>query len=104
QLTRNQVKQIATLLLQEVSNRLAEKQIAIEVTDDFTERLITEGYDPSYGARPLRRAITRLAEDSLAEAILAGQIKAGDTAVLDVDDDGQVTVQRQPALALVGTS
>ena len=53
-----------------------------------------EGYDPSYGARPLRRAIMNLLEDSLAEAMLSGQIGQGDTAVIDVDDDGKVKVMK----------
>ncbi|ESA37765.1 atp-dependent clp protease atp-binding protein [Leptolyngbya sp. Heron Island J] len=101
QLNRNEVKQIASILLQEVSNRLADQQIQIEVTEAFKDKLVTEGFDPSYGARPLRRAITRLVEDYLAEAILAGQLQAGDTATLDIDDDGQVTVRQKQALALV---
>ncbi|MEM9978999.1 MAG: hypothetical protein AAF808_15345, partial [Cyanobacteria bacterium P01_D01_bin.2] len=76
--------------------------IQIEVTDALKEKLVTAGYDPSYGARPLRRVITRLVEDSLAEALLAGKICGGETAVLDVDDDGQVSVQRQRAFAIAG--
>ncbi|NEQ54602.1 MAG: hypothetical protein F6K11_31470, partial [Leptolyngbya sp. SIO3F4] len=64
----------------------------IEVTEAFKEKLVVEGYNPSYGARPLRRAITRLVEDCLAESLLAGKIRAGETVVLDVDDDSQVTV------------
>lgn len=101
QLTREQVKQIADILLQDVANRLSEQTITIEVTDAFKETLVTEGYDPSYGARPLRRAITRLVEDSLAEALLAGSIQTGDTVVLDVDDDGQVAVNPKQASVLV---
>ncbi|EKV01734.1 ATPase with chaperone activity, ATP-binding subunit [Leptolyngbya sp. PCC 7375] len=101
QLKRSEVKQIADILLQDVAKRLVEQAIKIEVTEAFKDKLVVEGYDPSYGARPLRRAITRLVEDSLAEALLAGDIRAGETAVLDVNDDGQVTVQRKRALALV---
>lgn len=51
-----------------------------------------EGYNPSYGARPLRRAITRLLEDSMAEQILGGDIKDGDSVIIDVDAEGQVVV------------
>ncbi|MEM1243149.1 MAG: ATP-dependent Clp protease ATP-binding subunit [Cyanobacteria bacterium P01_H01_bin.26] len=102
QLTRSEVKQIADILLQEVAGRLVEQNIQIEVTDALKEKLVTAGYDPSYGARPLRRVITRLIEDSLAEALLAGKICGGETAVLDVDDNGQVSVQRQRALAIAG--
>ncbi|WP_204152809.1 ATP-dependent Clp protease ATP-binding subunit [Leptolyngbya sp. CCY15150] len=92
QLTKDEVKDIATILLKEVFVRLQEKGIRLEVTERFKDRLIDEGYNPSYGARPLRRAIMRLLEDSLAEEILSGRVKEGDTAVVDVDDDGQVRV------------
>ncbi|TVQ17678.1 MAG: ATP-dependent Clp protease ATP-binding subunit [Leptolyngbya sp. DLM2.Bin15] len=92
QLTKDEVKNIATILLKEVFVRLQEKGIVLEVTERFKDRLIDEGYNPSYGARPLRRAIMRLLEDSLAEEILSGRVKEGDTAVVDVDDDGQVRV------------
>ena len=51
-----------------------------------------EGYNPSYGARPLRRAIMRLLEDPLAEAMLSGQVTEGVTAIADIDDDNQVTI------------
>lgn len=101
-LSQGEIKQIADLLLREVAERLAEQEIGLEITAAFKERLVNEGYNPSYGARPLRRAIARLLEDTLAEAILAGQVKPGDTAVADLDDDGRVMVlparQRQYAL------
>jgi hypothetical protein len=56
------------------------------------DRLVEEGYNPSYGARPLRRAIMRLLEDSMAERMLSGDIKEGDSVIIDVDADGQVTL------------
>ncbi len=92
QLTKDEVKQIADIMLREVSMRLLDQGIGLEVTERFKDRLVQEGYDPSYGARPLRRVIMRLLEDSLAEAMLSGQITDGDTAVIDVNDDGQVKV------------
>ncbi|ERT06867.1 istB-like ATP binding family protein [Lyngbya aestuarii BL J] len=92
QLTKDEVKEIAVIMLNEVFRRLTEKGIKLEITDRFNERLVEEGYNPSYGARPLRRAIMRLLEDSLAEEILSGRIGEGDTAVVDVDGEGQVTV------------
>ncbi|HEY9675763.1 MAG TPA: ATP-dependent Clp protease ATP-binding subunit [Waterburya sp.] len=102
QLTRDEVKQIAGLMLREISVRLLEQGITLEVTERFKDRLVVEGYDPNYGARPLRRAIMRLLEDSLAEAMLAGQLNDGDTAVVDVDEKGQVKVlpSQQPELLL----
>ncbi|HIK32360.1 MAG TPA: ATP-dependent Clp protease ATP-binding subunit [Oscillatoriales cyanobacterium M59_W2019_021] len=92
QLIQEEVKQIAEILLREVFHRLTEKGITLEVTDRFKELLLKEGFNPSYGARPLRRAIMRLLEDVLAEEILSGRVQDGDTAVVDVDDDGKVKV------------
>ena len=60
--------------------------------EDYQSRLIDEGYNPTYGARPLRRAVMRLLEDSLAEEVLSEKIKAGDTAVVDVGEDNKVKV------------
>ncbi|WP_066423776.1 ATP-dependent Clp protease ATP-binding subunit [Anabaena sp. 4-3] len=92
QLSKDEVKQIADIMLREVASRLTEKGINLEVTERFKDLVVTEGYNPSYGARPLRRAIMRLLEDSLAEALLAGELSEGCTAVVDVNDDGQVQV------------
>ncbi len=92
QLSKDEVKEIADILLKEVFGRLGEQGITLEVTERFKDRLVEEGYNPSYGARPLRRAIMRLLEDSLAEEILSGRIKNGDIAVVDVGEDGQVQV------------
>ncbi len=92
QLTKDEVKEISVILLKEVFVRLEEKGIRLEVTDKFKDRLVEEGYNPSYGARPLRRAIMRLLEDSLAEEMLSGRIKDGSTAVVDVGEDGKVVV------------
>ena len=86
------MKQIADIMLREVSNRLTERNITLQVSDRFKEKVVDEGYSPSYGARPLRRAIMRLLEDSLAEAMLSGMVKDGDTAIVDVADDGEVRV------------
>ncbi len=104
QLTRDEVKQIAALLLENINDRLKEQNLQLEVSEAFKERLVVEGYDPSYGARPLRRAVSRLVEDHLAEAILSGQIRSGDTAVMDIDDDGQVQVQPKQSPIVVGTT
>jgi ATP-dependent Clp protease ATP-binding subunit ClpC len=69
---------------------------------------VEEGYNPSYGARPLRRAVMRLLEDSLAEEFLSGRLGDGDSAVVDVDDNKQVVIRKtsepvaMPALAGAG--
>ncbi|ABA20534.1 UvrB/UvrC protein [Trichormus variabilis ATCC 29413] len=95
QLSKAEVTEIADIMLKEVFGRLTEKGITLEVSDRFKGRLIEEGYSPSYGARPLRRAIMRLLEDSLAEEILSGRIKDGDVALIDIDDNGNVQVTSQ---------
>ncbi|GAB4354475.1 MAG: ATP-dependent Clp protease ATP-binding subunit [Cyanophyceae cyanobacterium] len=92
QLNKEEVKEIAEIMLKDVFKRLEERGIVLQPTDAFKERLIEEGYNPSYGARPLRRAIMRLLEDVLAEEILSGRVKDGDTAVVDLDDDKQVKI------------
>ncbi len=93
QLSKNEVKEIAEIMLQEVFARLQDKGIKLSVTDAFKERLVEEGYNPSYGARPLRRAVMRLLEDSLAEEVLSGRIKDGDKALVDIDDNKKVTIK-----------
>lgn len=95
QLTKAEVKQIASIMLNEVFERMQEKEITLSVTEAFQDRLVEEGYNPSYGARPLRRAVMRLLEDSLAEEFLNGTIKEGDHALVDVDDQKKVVVRRQ---------
>jgi ATP-dependent Clp protease ATP-binding subunit ClpC len=92
QLTKLEVKEIAEIMLKEVFDRLKAKDIDLQVTEKFKERIVDEGFNPSYGARPLRRAIMRLLEDSLAEKMLAGEVKEGDSAIVDVDSEGKVIV------------
>ena len=107
QLSRDEVKQIAEIMLREIFARMQEKGIRLSVTEAFKERLVEEGYNPSYGARPLRRAVMRLLEDSLAEEFLSGRIGEGDAALVDVNEDKQVVIRKQseltlPALATAG--
>jgi ATP-dependent Clp protease ATP-binding subunit ClpC len=92
QLNREEVKEIAEIMLREVFNRIGDKGITLTVSNAFKERLVEEGYNPAYGARPLRRAVMRLLEDSLAEEVLSGRIKDGDSAEVDVVD-GKVVVK-----------
>ena len=101
QLNREEVMEIADLMMEEVNRRLEERQMSIRLTDAFKDHLIKQGYDQRYGARPMRRAIARLVEDTLAEAILAGSVEDGDGVILDVDDDGQLVAhkEKEPALA-----
>uniref|UniRef100_A0AB38Z7I1 ClpA ClpB family n=1 Tax=Paeonia suffruticosa TaxID=45171 RepID=A0AB38Z7I1_PAESU len=92
QLTKLEVKEIADIMLEEVFKRLENMGIELQVTERFKDRVVDEGYDPSYGARPLRRAIMKLLEDSMAEMMLAREIKEGDSVIVDVDSRGKVVV------------
>ncbi|MCX5941595.1 MAG: ATP-dependent Clp protease ATP-binding subunit [Cyanobacteria bacterium] len=100
QLSRDEVKLIAEIMLREVFARMQEKGITLSVSESFKERLVEEGYNPSYGARPLRRAVMRLLEDSLAEEFLSGRITDGDSALVDVDDSKQVVIRKDGAAPL----
>ncbi|XVF59951.1 hypothetical protein PTKIN_Ptkin08bG0003100 [Pterospermum kingtungense] len=85
-LSNQQIKEIADVMLKEVSDRLMKsKNIKIQVMEKFKEKVAAEGYNPSYGARPLRRVIVRLLEDNLAERMLSGLIKEGGSVTVDFD-------------------
>ena len=86
-LTEAELKQIIDLMLREVRDRLAEQGIKLEVTEAAKEYLLKEGYDPAYGARPLRRAIQRLIENALSEELLRGKYQAGDLVRVDARDN-----------------
>jgi ATP-dependent Clp protease ATP-binding subunit ClpC len=101
QLIKDEIKRISDILLREIFVRLEEQGITLEVTERFKDRLVEEGYNPTYGARPLRRAIMRLLEDSLAEEILSGRVKNGDVAIVDVDDDGKVQIRSEQKRELI---
>ncbi|HHZ20013.1 MAG TPA: ATP-dependent Clp protease ATP-binding subunit [Firmicutes bacterium] len=88
-LTREQISEIVELMLQSVRKQLAEKKIQLEVAEEAKEVLVKEGYDPAFGARPLRRAIQRLIENPLAEEILKGRFPEG-TTVRVIEKDGQL--------------
>uniref|UniRef100_A0A0D3HKF9 Clp R domain-containing protein n=1 Tax=Oryza barthii TaxID=65489 RepID=A0A0D3HKF9_9ORYZ len=92
QLTKMEVKEIAGIMLAEVTGRIGGKGIGLQVTERFKELVVEQGFDPSYGARPLRRAIMRLLEDTLTDKMLAGEICAGDSVIVDADGDGNVVV------------
>ncbi|MEB3283529.1 MAG: ATP-dependent Clp protease ATP-binding subunit [Lyngbya sp.] len=99
QLQRDEIRQIADIMLREVFKRLREKDMTLEVTEKFKEHLVEVGYDPSYGARPMRRAVMNLLEDALAEAMLSGVLTEGHHAVVDIDEEGKVKIspaERKP--------
>ena len=87
-LAAEQIRHIADIQLQWLRKRLAERELAIEITDAFMDRLAAVGYDPVYGARPLKRAIQQELENPLAQRILSGEFVAGDTIRVDVAGEG----------------
>jgi ATP-dependent Clp protease ATP-binding subunit ClpB len=95
-LTRDQLSEIVELQLERLRRRLAERGIRIEPTDAAKEHLAEAGWDPTYGARPLKRAIQRLVENPLALRLLEGEFDEGDTVVVDVED-GEVVFEKAPA-------
>jgi ATP-dependent Clp protease ATP-binding subunit ClpB len=91
-LGKEQLERIIRLLLKDVERLLGERQITLEISAAATELILREGYDPAYGARPLRRAIQRLVQDPLAMQILEGAILPGDH--VRVDRDGNKDAMR----------
>ncbi len=88
-LAREDMKAIVDLELRNVSDRLKERELIFEFSDEMKDFLIEKGYDEKYGARPLRRAVEKYLEDSLAEAILSGEIKPGEPIKVMVDEEGK---------------
>ena len=89
-LTEEQIKWIVDLLVADVQRRLEERHIKIELTDGAREWLAQEGFDPVFGARPLRRAVQRYGENPLSNRILAGEIGEGETVLVEATPDGLV--------------
>ncbi len=88
QLTEEQLRQIVDLLVKDLQERLAERKLNIELTEKAKSWLAKEGYDPVYGARPLRRAIERYVENPLSAKLLKGEFGEGDTVKVDLVDGG----------------
>jgi ATP-dependent Clp protease ATP-binding subunit ClpC len=86
-LTEENIKDIARLMLKSLTARLADNEITAEFTDGAIEKIAKVGFDPTYGARPLRRAIQNQIEDMLSEEIIDGSISRGDKITIDVSDD-----------------
>ncbi len=103
-LTVEHLKAIVDLQIKEVANRLKESSdISVEVTDKAKEKLIEEGTDPSYGARPLRRAIQRLVEDPLSDLFLRGEFKPHDKVIVDLDSEGNLRFRAEAKAASKGS-
>jgi ATP-dependent Clp protease ATP-binding subunit ClpB len=93
-LSREQIGQIVEIQLGALRRRLAERHLALELTDAAKELLANEGYDPVYGARPLKRAIQRRILDALAQAVLRGEFREGETVVVD-NEGGQIVFRHK---------
>jgi ATP-dependent Clp protease ATP-binding subunit ClpC len=87
-LNQQQLRQIVDLLIEEVKKRLSEHKIAVELTDAARAWLLKEGYDPAYGARPLRRAIQRYVENPISKGMLDGEYVEGNTILVDTKAEG----------------
>ena len=100
-LDRDQLAQITRLLLGRVARRMRAQDVELEVSDEAVDYLANAGFDPQYGARPLRRAIQRLLEDELSERLLAGEIEPGQRVLVDLRD-GRLNVETMPEAEAVG--
>jgi ATP-dependent Clp protease ATP-binding subunit ClpB len=95
-LTFPQIERIADLQLGELRERLAEQRITLEATEEARRFMAEQGFDPAYGARPLRRFISREVETRVARALLRGELPEDSTIVVDVADGELTAVPREP--------
>ena len=98
QLTQENIREIASRMLQVTGRRMAEQGITLDVDDDALTELAHDGFDPQYGARPLRRSIQNLVEDAVAEQMLEGRLRSGGTAHVRLKD-GKVVIESESAPA-----
>jgi ATP-dependent Clp protease ATP-binding subunit ClpB len=93
-LGREELTRIISIMLRELNDRLADRKITVKVTEPARERLAEIGYDPTYGARPLRRAIQKHLQDPLALLILKGEFREGDSVLVDADANTGFTFRK----------
>ena len=89
-LKKAQIRRIADIQLARLAERLSERELTLELADNFVDALVEQGYDPVYGARPLKRAVQRMLENPLAQEILAGRFEPGQRLVADLEGDKTV--------------
>jgi len=97
-LDREQLAEIVELQVARLRRRLDERGVELELTDAAAELLAREGYDPAYGARPLKRLVQRRIENPLAQRILAGEVRDGDRVVVDAEGDELTFAVAEPAV------
>jgi ATP-dependent Clp protease ATP-binding subunit ClpB len=94
-LAKEHLKEIVDIQLERLQHRLAERHLQLQLTDAAKDLLIEAGYDPVYGARPLRRTIQQKVLDPLALNVLAGEFHEGDVVIADVEGDNFVFRTRE---------
>ncbi|MGM0652036.1 MAG: ATP-dependent Clp protease ATP-binding subunit [Bacillota bacterium] len=94
-LSEEHIRQIVDIMLNELNRRIEEHDLQIEISDDVKGKLLQEGFDPTYGARPLRRVIQRRIEDGISEELLQGKIAPGDTVSVNVDEEDELTFNKK---------
>jgi len=97
ELSEEQLKGVVDLMLKDLQNRLSEHKVSLELTEKAKAWLAKEGYDPIFGARPLRRVIERTIENPLSSQILRGELKEGDIVKIDIDKEGKLTLKSKAA-------
>jgi len=88
QLTEEDLRKVVELLAKDVEKRLQEQKITLELTPEAKSWLVKEGFDPVFGARPLKRAITRYIENPLSNKVLSGEVKEGDSVLVEAGESG----------------
>jgi ATP-dependent Clp protease ATP-binding subunit ClpC len=96
ELTEEQLRSIVNLLVSDLQKRLADRKLGIEITEKAKSWLAEVGYDPTYGARPLRRAIERYVENPLSTKLLQGEFSPGDVVIVDYKADGLTFSVKKP--------
>jgi ATP-dependent Clp protease ATP-binding subunit ClpC len=104
ELSREEMLEIVDLQMKEIEERLSERSLGVELTPSAREWLANEGFDPAFGARPLRRALQKNVESPLSVSLLSGEFKAGDTVVVDVDPESQKLIFRPQEQAIPAES
>ena len=94
-LNEEHIRLIVDIMLDELNKRIEEYSLKVEVSDHVKGMLLKEGFDPTYGARPLKRVIQRRLEDGISEELLQGKISPGDTIAVDIDPEDKYTFSKK---------
>lgn len=94
-LTKEDMREIVSLQMQDIQNRLSEHGLKVELTKEAIEWMANEGYDPAFGARPLKRALQKHVESPLSISILSGEFTTGDTVLVDIEEDEVVFKKKE---------